>query len=236
VPDIFILEGEQISVEGLHARAKGRRPRLTVHPGIAAQIKRERAHARAMTKAAKEGERLYAAAIEQRRAELAAERKQDPRGVIFFPGFRRRSEYTDEYIGHSWWARGPAGPDAPHVLIPRYLYLIDRMRRHGWSRETARALEAKDWRPGNPSYGQCAVSVFVIQGLLGGDILKRFAILPDGTKIRHYVYRTPNGLVLDPTVDQFQVRTTFTEPTLVTEPFGLDVRRRALKLLANIDA
>lgn len=55
----------------------------------------------------------------------------------------------------------------------------------GWSRDV-------------PSYGQCAVSALVLQDHLGGTLMRSVI---NGES--HYWLRTPSGVDLDITVDQF---------------------------------
>lgn len=40
----------------------------------------------------------------------------------------------------------------------------------GWCKETAHPAYQKNWSEDNPSAGQCAVTVLVVQDLYGGDI------------------------------------------------------------------
>ena len=74
--------------------------------------------------------------------------------------------------------------------------------RHVWCAETCAPRMRADWSPDNPTLGQCSITAFLVQDLLGGEV---YGIpLPDGSV---HCYNKAEGLVFDLTSDQFSDRT-----------------------------
>jgi hypothetical protein len=75
-------------------------------------------------------------------------------------------------------------------------------------------VDVADWTPDNPARGQCGATTLVLHDLLGGEIAD--AEVSDGERVpgRHSWLRTPGGLEIDLTREQFR-------PTeIVGEPMG----------------
>ncbi len=70
-----------------------------------------------------------------------------------------------------------------------------------WSADTD--YEATHFDPTNPARGQCVVSSLVVQGLLGGELI-RYHVSGAGYHEKHYANLLPNGSVLDTTFRQYQ--------------------------------
>ena len=85
-------------------------------------------------------------------------------------------------------------------------FLIDRARLElAWGQETMMNPESYD--PAKPSKNQCAVTALLVQELLGGEIVRALATLPNGTTDSHY-FNVVEGRVIDFTRDQFPEGTT----------------------------
>lgn len=76
--------------------------------------------------------------------------------------------------------------------------------RAAWGADTCDPHDLPDWRPDNPSRGQCGVTALIVQELLGGDLILG-EVLVDGVKVGyHYWNRLPDGSHADLTADQFR--------------------------------
>ena len=84
--------------------------------------------------------------------------------------------------------------------------LIDAIQ-DAWSYETSNNTA---WRSENPSLGQCAVTVCVVQDYLGGEIYNNVATFPDG-KIESHYFNIVEGEIVDLTKQQFPEETIFSE-------------------------
>ena len=67
-----------------------------------------------------------------------------------------------------------------------------------WSKETCYPSIQDTWNKSNPSIGQCAITVLIVNDFLGGKIMRT---MHGG--ISHY-YNLVNGKVIDLTVSQFE--------------------------------
>lgn len=87
----------------------------------------------------------------------------------------------------------------PEVANPRTN--IDQLRaalKKAWSRETS--ADPDRWHPGNPSWGQCAVTSLVVQDYFGGALCRGTSTKANGS---HYWVAHPKEGVLDMTIQQF---------------------------------
>lgn len=65
-----------------------------------------------------------------------------------------------------------------------------------WSQQTS--VDPANWSPGNPAWGQCAVTSLIIQDCFGGDLVRSTV-----GGISHYWNVLPDGSVIDVTFEQF---------------------------------
>ena len=95
------------------------------------------------------------------------------------------------------------------------------VKREVSTEELVAALEAawsgktsyyRDWTPGNPAYGQCAVTALVVQDHLGGE-LEMQRITPGDL---HFWNRLPDGSKLDLTERQFTLAPAVRDPQVAT--------------------
>lgn len=93
--------------------------------------------------------------------------------------------------------------------------------RASWTRGTADPVDAELWTAGNPSRGQCGASSFVIQDLLGGDLVLAEVFFPDGSRQGvHYWNKLPDGTEVDLTREQFVDGEQVVHPQVVTRVPG----------------
>jgi hypothetical protein len=105
---------------------------------------------------------------------------------------------------------------------------IEAAIRAAWNVDTCDPVDVPDWRPDNPSRGQCGVTALVLHDLLGGDLLLAEIHHADGTRQGvHYWNRLPNGLEIDLTRAQFQNAETISPPRTAPRPPGPPRRARA---------
>ena len=67
-----------------------------------------------------------------------------------------------------------------------------------WSRETCAPRLRPDWSPENRTLGQCSITAFLVQDLLGGEV--RGIPLPDGSV---HCFNVVGGYAFDLTSEQF---------------------------------
>ena len=67
-----------------------------------------------------------------------------------------------------------------------------------WSRETCAPRLRPDWSPENRTLGQCSITAFLVQDLLGGEV--RGVPLPDGSV---HCFNEVDGYLFDLTSEQF---------------------------------
>ena len=67
-----------------------------------------------------------------------------------------------------------------------------------WSRETCAPRLRPDWSPENRTLGQCSITAFLVQDLLGGEV--RGVTLPDGSV---HCFNVVDGYLFDLTSEQF---------------------------------
>jgi hypothetical protein len=118
---------------------------------------------------------------------------------------------------------------APTVL--RSLESLEQAIRAEWCADTA--WSAEHWSAERPAAGQCFSTAYVIQSLLGGEIVH--AEVPHTEpKQRHAWNRLPGGLLLDLTREQFLADQTFHECTLPEELVWRCGGRQAQLLLDRV--
>ena len=75
--------------------------------------------------------------------------------------------------------------------------LYDKLRR-SWSADTCAPRMRAQWTPQNPTLGQCSITAFLVQDLLGGEVYG--VPLGDGN---FHCYNVVNGVTFDLTSEQF---------------------------------
>lgn len=106
---------------------------------------------------------------------------------------------------------------------------LSRLRpvvRAAWGPDTCDPVDLADWRPENPSRGQCGVTAFVVQDLLGGDLVLGEVFESGERRGYHYWNRLPDGTEVDLTRDQFRPGETVTGGVGVARPSGAPNRCR----------
>lgn len=79
--------------------------------------------------------------------------------------------------------------------------MLDELKKaieKSWSKETCYPNIRDTWNESNPSTGQCAITVLIVNDFLGGKIMRTMC-----NGISHY-YNLVNGKVIDLTKDQFE--------------------------------
>ena len=88
---------------------------------------------------------------------------------------------------------------------------IESAIQSSWSIDTTYC--ADDYAARHPAWGNCAVTALLLQELLGGDLMRGWAIEPGQSATAHYWNRV-NGLDLDLTWRQFAQGTILTDTAL----------------------
>ena len=79
--------------------------------------------------------------------------------------------------------------------------MLDELKKvieKSWTKETCYPTIRDTWNEENPSIGQCAITVLIVNDYLGGKIMRTMC-----NGISHY-YNLVNGKVIDLTVSQFE--------------------------------
>lgn len=109
--------------------------------------------------------------------------------------------------------------------------------RESWSAATCDPADLYRWQPDNPARGQCGSSSFVVQDLLGGDLVLAEVRLPDGTTDGvHYWNRLPDGTEIDLTREQFVDDEELVAPAVVARIPGPPDPRSIDQYLALLQA
>lgn len=109
--------------------------------------------------------------------------------------------------------------------------------RASWTRATADPVDAELWHPGNPARGQCGASAFVVQDLVGGELILAEVYFPDGTRQGvHYWNRLPDGTEVDLTREQFVDGEQIVDPQVVTRIPGPPMKRCVDQYLALLQS
>lgn len=98
--------------------------------------------------------------------------------------------------------------------------------RSAWGPDTCDPTDLADWRPDNPSRGQCGVTALVVQDLLGGDLVLGEVHVAGVRRGYHYWNRLPDGTDVDLTRDQFASDEIVTAGAVVVRPDGPPKRCR----------
>jgi hypothetical protein len=80
--------------------------------------------------------------------------------------------------------------------------------KNSWTKESS--SDSENWTPGNPAWGQCAVTSLVVNDYLGGEIVWANAVLPDGEEISHYFNKIDD-------VEKDFTRVQFPESTIIPQ-------------------
>ena len=104
----------------------------------------------------------------------------------------RRGHYKGEELGE---LKCKEIPQFPGITNLNELYAV---LRKCWRADTAYPDCQKDWRPNDPSYGQCAITAALVCDMFGGTI-HRIAMKGGGS---HYINKINNQWV-DLTFEQF---------------------------------
>ncbi|BCJ71605.1 hypothetical protein CS0771_11490 [Catellatospora sp. IY07-71] len=100
---------------------------------------------------------------------------------------------------------------------------LSRLRpvvRDAWGPDTCDPVDLADWRPENPSRGQCGVTALVVQDVLGGELMLGEVFESGARRGYHYWNRLPDGTEVDLTRDQFRPGETVTGGVGVSRPAG----------------
>jgi hypothetical protein len=89
-----------------------------------------------------------------------------------------------------------------------------------WGPDTCDPGDLPEWRPGNPSRGQCGVTALVAHELLGGELLLGQVYAESVQRGVHYWNRLPDGTEVDLTRDQFGPAETVTAGMIAPRPTG----------------
>jgi hypothetical protein len=98
--------------------------------------------------------------------------------------------------------------------------------RAAWGRDTCDPSDLDDWRPDNPSRGQCGVTALIVQELLGGDLVLGEVHVGEVKVGYHYWNRLPDGRDVDFTADQFSAAEVVTGAEVQQRPGGKPRRCR----------
>ena len=80
--------------------------------------------------------------------------------------------------------------------------------RRSWSYETT--FDHPEWSAQNPARGQCIISSLIIQDYFGGE-LRRYQVIGNGIRERHYRNELAGGVLIDTTASQYQVPVQMTD-------------------------
>ena len=83
--------------------------------------------------------------------------------------------------------------NAPQNILAVYKKLLKV-----WSRETCAPRYRPEWSESNPTLGQCSITSFLVQDLLGGEVCG--ILLPDGA---YHCFNVVDGFRFDLTSEQF---------------------------------
>ncbi len=93
---------------------------------------------------------------------------------------------------------------------------VESALRESWSLESTE--EPENWKPSNPSRGQCGISSLIVNDYFGGKLVlwKAFA---DGVQIGlHYSNELPDGTQVDSTREQFWANEELRDPESFDRP------------------
>jgi hypothetical protein len=97
---------------------------------------------------------------------------------------------------------GPAFLAGGGVVVPN-AEMLRPILRVCWGPDTCDPHDLADWRPANPARGQCGVTAFIVQDLLGGELVLGEVFVDETLVGHHYWNRLPDGRDVDFTAEQF---------------------------------
>jgi hypothetical protein len=104
-------------------------------------------------------------------------------------------------------------------MHPMTLTDLERAIRDGWGADTCDPVDRPDWHPGNPARGQCGVTAFVLNDLLGGDlVLGEVHVAGERTGV-HY-WNSFAGVEVDLTREQFRADESVVGGQVLPRPQG----------------
>ena len=114
-------------------------------------------------------------------------------------------------------------------VTPEILRLYDDLRAV-WSADTCAPRMRDNWTPDDPTLGQCSVTSFLVQDILGGEVR---GILREGGN--YHCYNIVSGMVFDLTSEQFgdeELSYSENDPVQLREVhFKKDEKRQRYELL-----
>ncbi|MCR4855419.1 MAG: nucleoside triphosphate pyrophosphohydrolase family protein [Erysipelotrichaceae bacterium] len=109
-----------------------------------------------------------------------------------------RSMHRYRFYG---WEKADFEVDCPEYPGIRNVFELYDALKECWSYETCAPRMADDWSKGNPSLGQCSITSFLVQEILGGKV---YGIeLPDGS---YHCFNVLEDRIFDLTSEQFEKR------------------------------
>jgi hypothetical protein len=118
---------------------------------------------------------------------------------------------------------------------------VERAIRASWGVDSCDDHDVADWSTANPARGQCTATAFVVQDLLGGELLSAEVLNADGSRQGwHYWNRLPDGREVDLTREQFTPDETIQAPTVMPRltdepaPGGAQYRTLSARVLADL--
>jgi len=128
---------------------------------------------------------------------------------------------------------------------PLSLRAIEDAITASWGPDTCDELDQDKWSPEHPAVGQCTSTAYVVNDLLGGQLLGAEVRHPDGSlQGHHYWNLLAGGLEVDLTLGQFASGESVLEPDVMerihaTPEPGADrylaLRDKVLRRLAALD-
>ncbi len=100
------------------------------------------------------------------------------------------------YYGHEYGKTKIVNEEYPHIHSIDDLYDVFK---GSWCEKTCAPRMAKDWSKDDPSLGQCSITSFLVQDIIGGEVYG--VKLPDGN---FHCFNVWNGIRFDLTSEQFQ--------------------------------
>jgi len=112
----------------------------------------------------------------------------------------------EERLASSFRLSRRCAVDGQSLCDARGVLSVEMLRplvRAAWGPDTCYPEAREEWQPENPARAQCGMTAFVVQDLLGGDLVLG-EVQVDGVKVgNHYWNRLPDGTDVDFTADQF---------------------------------
>ena len=93
---------------------------------------------------------------------------------------------------------------------------IKKVLQDSWSLESTE--EPENWKPSNPSRGQCGISSLIINDYFGGKLVLWKVFIGDKQTGFHYSNELPDGSKIDVTSDQFWTNEEVKDPESFDRP------------------